>query len=99
MPFDFRMKHEGEPPARPVAQLRLRLKEVGLPPRMADFIAPVMESEDDLDDDILIQIEGLVRKLEEENVTREEADTALREAISDLIAKAAEREDSEEDQD
>ena len=99
MPFDFRMKHEGEPPARLVAQLRLRLKEDGQPPRMADFIAPVMESADDLDDDMLIQIDHLVRELEREKVTREEADAAIREVVSALIAEAAEREATEEEQD
>lgn len=86
MPLDFRMKHEGEPPARLIAQLRMRLKENGHPPMLADILAPVMESEDDLDDDISTQITVLVQYLERNNVPGDEAMTAIREVVDDLIA-------------
>lgn len=88
MPLDFRMKHEGEPPARLVAQLRMRLKEKGQPPMLADILAPVMESEDDLDEDILNQITTLVRLLEKEKVSGDEAMAAIREVVADLISAA-----------
>lgn len=88
MPLDFRMKHEGEPPARLVAQLRMRLKEKGQPPMLADVLAPVMESEDDLDEEILNQITFLVQMLEKEKVAGEEAMAAIREVVEELIAAA-----------
>lgn len=95
MPLDFRMKHEGEPPARLIAQLRLRLKEKGHPPMLAEILAPVMESEDDLDEAILTQITLLVRSLESSNVPGEEAMAAIREVVDDLIATSEQPEDEE----
>lgn len=98
MPLDFRMKHEGEPPARLVAQLRMRLKEKGHPPMLAEILAPVMESEDDLDEDILAQITLLVQSLERSKVPGDEAMAAIREVVEDLIAASEDPgEEDEED--
>ncbi|RRH68329.1 phage major capsid protein [Falsigemmobacter faecalis] len=96
MPLDFRMKHVGEPPARLIAQLRLRLRENGHPPMFAEVLAPVMETEDDLDTDVLNQITALVQMLQREGVSGEEAMDAIREAVADLMKSDGSEEDADE---
>lgn len=95
MPLDFRMKHEGEPPARLIAQLRMRLKAKGQPPMLAAVLAQVMESEDDLTEEVMTQIQALVAMLERENVPGDEAMAAIKEVIADLI-NAEDQDDAEE---
>lgn len=99
MPLDFRMKHHGEPPARLVAQLRLRLKEANHPPMLAEVLAPMMESEDELDGQVISQIAALVNMLERMNVSGEEAMAAIREVVQDLMADAANADAEDEDSD
>lgn len=94
--FDFTMKHEGEPPARLVAQLRMRLKEQNYPPMLAEVLAPVVESPDDLDEELMVQIEAIVRMLEREKVPAEEAMTAIRDVVAELMAEAGSEEEPEE---
>lgn len=86
--LDFKMKHDGEPPARLVANLRLRLRENGCPPMLASVLAPLMKTEDELDQDVLAQIAALVAVLERHGVSGEAAMAVLREAIEELMAAA-----------
>lgn len=96
MPFDFRMKHEGEPPARLVASLRTGLKQLKLPPQLAEVLAPVMKSDDDL-----LEVESAlvaaINMAKTHGADMGEALTVILDALREHIA-AANEDDPEEDE-
>lgn len=85
MPFDYRMKHEGEPPARLVANMRLRFREKGFSPSMAELFAPIMSSDDDMDKEFFDTVGMLIDVLRERKVPPEEAMAVVKEALEELM--------------
>lgn len=85
--LDFRMKHEGEPPARLLAQLRMTMKGKGLPPIFADALAPCMVSADELDADTVAELTALAHFLERKGVAAETALAALKQVTADLVTE------------
>lgn len=107
--LDFRMKHEGEPPARLLAQVQARLGEgystidsAGnactrpLPKVLASVLVPFMETVDDLDPEFLKELGAIVRLLERRGVSPEVGMAELQKVIDDLVATATGEESEDE---
>lgn len=89
--LDFRMKHEGEPPARLVAQLRVTMKAKGIPTAfvdpLAEVLAPVMTSADELDTETLTELTVLAEFLARKGVPPTDALDKLKDLVADLITE------------
>ncbi|MFV0411367.1 MAG: Mu-like prophage major head subunit gpT family protein [Paracoccus sp. (in: a-proteobacteria)] len=86
--LDFQMKHEGEPPARLVAQVRVALKDKGLSPTFADVLVPYMTSADELDAATVAELTALSYYLERNGIPANKALDALKAVTADLMTEA-----------
>lgn len=87
--LDFTKKNTGEPPARMLAQMHLKLGAAGLPKVFATMLAPYMASIDELDEKVLDDLKGVAEMFALHNIAPSEA--------GDLLKQVMERAASEDE--
>lgn len=98
MPFDFRMKHAGEPPARHLAAVKIEARARGFHPRLAEVLAPVLETPEDMES-VSAAIESMYGMLKIHSVAEAEGVALIEQAIKEHIAEAGAAAGKEEDED
>lgn len=107
--LDFRMKHDGEPPARLLAQVQMKLGEglsftnadgetvshPPLPKAFASVLAPFMSSAEDMDEDLMLELTAIVRMLERRGISPERGMEELQKVIEELTTEAAGADDDD----
>ena len=82
--LDFKMKHEGEPPARIMAQARIKFAAAGLPKFFADHLAPYMQDVEDIDPELLEQLKSVVELFDMHKIPAAEAVQIFQKVLEDL---------------
>lgn len=81
--LDFKPKREGEPPARMLAAVQMKLSAAGLPKMFAALLAARMEDGDDLGDELIEELQTIVELFKQQGIEPKEAVAILERAFED----------------
>jgi hypothetical protein len=81
--LDFKPKREGEPPARMLAAVQMKLSAAGLPKMLANMLAARMDDGDDLGAELIEELKTIVELFKQQGIEPKEAVTILERAFED----------------